>query len=260
MKLKNYSAIVILFLICFMTGLSPVLAQGNELVSLLDRITERMDSYPENKDFKVVVVTKNIEMNKQWQPKKTTIIKSIVKTVDSEVNNEILEATETENGKTKDVTQKMIEQTEKQRERVQKNATKEKDENEADNSVTALFPFREDKRTKYNFRKLDDSVIDEKPVYLIEATAKEKDEELYEGKFYIDKKNFDVLRIQVKPSKNPKFVKELDIEMHFEVLPEGYFVPRRSKTRVDGGFFFKRIRMIAEQEYFDYEIMHTDNN
>jgi len=56
----------------------------------------------------------------------------------------------------------------------------------------------------------------------------------------------------LKPSKNPKYVKEFEIEMSFEVLPQGYFVLRKSKARINGGIFIKRIRMTSEEEYSDY--------
>ena len=47
------------------------------------------------------------------------------------------------------------------------------------------------------------------------------------------------------------------MDIDYEVLPEGNFLERRSKTRVNGGPFFKRIRMIVEVEYFDIEILDS---
>ena len=87
--------------------------------------------------------------------------------------------------------------------------------------------------------------------------AKEKDEQIYEGKFYIDQTTYDILKVRVKPSKNPRFVEELDMDIDFEVLREGKFTRRRSRTRVDGGLLFKRFRMIVEEEYFDIEILDS---
>jgi hypothetical protein len=109
MKLKQYPAIVILAVICFITGLSSVSAQDNDLVSLLDRISERIDSYPGNNYLKCMVVTKTTQTDKRWQPNgNTTTSRSIVKIIDNTIKKEILEVLQTENGKTRDVTKEYI--------------------------------------------------------------------------------------------------------------------------------------------------------
>jgi len=45
------------------------------------------------------------------------------------------------------------------------------------------------------------------------------------------------------------------MDIDFEVLPEGNFIERRSRTRVDGSMILKRVRMLVEVEYFDIEIL-----
>ena len=56
-------------------------------------------------------------------------------------------------------------------------------------------------------------------------------------------------------SKNPKFVKELEMEMTLMILPGNHLVLRSSRARINGGIFIKHIRMISEDEYSDYEIL-----
>jgi len=92
----------------------------------------------------------------------------------------------------------------------------------------------------------------------LKSKAKTKDEKLWEGKYYIDQESFDVLKLEIKPSKNPKHVKELEFEMKFQVLPGGYFVVKKVRARINGGIFIKRIRMISEDEYSDYEIISLE--
>jgi hypothetical protein len=255
MKLKQYPAMIILILIYFTIGLSSVSAQDKDLVSLLDKITARIDSYPENLNWKAMCVSKQTEMNKQWQPEKTTTVKSIEKNINNESSNEILEAIETENGKSKDITAKMAKQAEAQREKGKKDAAKGKGKKEPESIYSAFFPFTKETRAKYNFKKLDDSVFEGTPVFLIEAKAKEKDENLLEGKYYIDQKNYDVLKMQVKPSDLPKIVDEMEMEMNFKMLPEGLLVMKSMKMRGSGGLLVMHFRMIAEQEYSNYEIL-----
>lgn len=258
MKMKRYFAILVLVGCFFTSGLAPASAQEEDLVPLLDKTAKRRSSYPENDNWKARIVTKNAEMDKQWRTEKTTITTMIVKSVDNVISAEILEAVEIEDGITKDITQEIAEQTKEQMERRNEQRAEQKSQEETEGSSNTLLPFDENKRDKFAFHRLDDAFINERPVFLIEAVAKEKEEDLFEGKFYIDQETYDVLKVQVKPSKNPMFVKELDIDIDFEVLPEGNRFERKTWTRVDGGPFFKRVRMIIEVEYFDIEILDSD--
>ena len=258
MKMKRYFEISVLIGCFFMNGLAPASAQEEDLSPLLDKIEKRANSYPENDNWKARIVTKNAEMDKKWRTTKTTITTMIVKTVDNVLSSEILEAVEIEDGVTKDITEEIAKQTEEQIERSNEQRAEQKSQEETEDSSNQLFPFDKKKRAKFVFNRLDDASINEKPVFLIEAVAKEKEENLYEGKYYIDQETYDVLKVQVKPSKNPMLVKELDIDIDFEVLPEGNRIERKSRTRVNGGPFFKRVRMIFEVEYFDIEILDSN--
>ena len=257
MDIRRYFVIPVLVGYIFINGLVPASAREEGLAPLLDKISKRMNSYPENSNWKYSVVTKTTEMDKQWRPKKTTITTSIVKEVDNVLSGEIKKAVETEDGITKDVTEKIAKQAKKQLERTNKERAEQKGQKGTGNEYDVFFPFNENKRAKFAFHRLDDAVINERPVFIIEAVAKEKDEQIYEGKFYIDQTTYDILKVRVKPSKNPRFVEELDMDIDFEVLPEGKFIRRRSRTRVDGGLLFKRFRMIVEEEYFDIEILDS---
>ena len=258
MKIERYFIIPVLVGCFFIYGLASASAQEENLVPMLEKIAKRMNSYPENSNWKYEIVTKVTEMDKQWQPKKTTITTGIVKDVDNVLSGEILKAVEIEDGITKDVTQKIAKQTEKQIEEANKERSEQKGRKRTENEYDAFFPFNENKRAKFAFHILDDNVINQRPVFIIEAVAKEKDEQLFEGRYYIDQKTYDVLKARIKPSKNPKFVKELDMDIDFEVLPEGNFIRRRSRTRVDGGLLIKHVRMIVEEEYSDFEILDSN--
>jgi hypothetical protein len=256
-KMRRYFVISVLAGMFYIAGLIPVSAQEEDLGPLLGKISKRMNSYPENDNWKARIVTKNAEMDEEWQPKKTIITTVIIKSVDNMLSSEVLEAMETEDGAINDITEKIAKQTEEQIERTNKQTSEQMEQKGTENSPDPRIPFDEGKRPKYTYHRLDDAVINERPVFLIEAVAKEKDQGLFEGKYYIDQETYDVLKAQVKPSKNPKFVKELDMDIDFEVLPEGNYIEKKSKTRVNGGPFFKRVRMIFEVEYFDIEILDS---
>lgn len=237
----------------------PGLAQETELILLIERVSKQLDSHPKYDSWNASVTSTTTKMDKNWKPQKVTTVKKIVKVFNKERTEEIIQALETEKGKTKDITEKYIKEAKKQKEKERKKkrerkikGEKEKNRRSLELTLEEIFPFDEEKRINYDFLKLEDSYIDERPVYVLESRAKIKDEKLYEGKYYICKDSFDVLKINLKPSKNPKYVKEFEIEMSFEVLPQGYFVLRRSKARINGGIFIKRIRMTTEEEYSDY--------
>jgi len=254
-KIRQYRVIAVLVGFFFINVLTSAPAQEKDLVPLLDKIAKRVGSYPENTNWEYKIVTKYTEMDKQWQPTKTTIATAVVKDAKGVLSGRVIEAVEIEDGMTKDIIEKTTEQTETQIEEANKQRKEQEAPKEPENTLNTLFPFEESKRAKFMFNRLNDAVINERPVFIIEATAIEKDEQLFEGRYYIDQKTYDVLKAQIKPSENPTFVKELDMDIDFEMLPEGNYIRRRSKTRVNGGPFFKRVRAIVEEEYSDIDIL-----
>ena len=75
MKSQECFSILILTGICFLMGPVPAFAEEEALVPLIDKISQRINSYPENNNYEVIVLTENTEMNKQWEPKKKQLLK-----------------------------------------------------------------------------------------------------------------------------------------------------------------------------------------
>ncbi|MFC1838486.1 hypothetical protein ACFL1N_02820 [Thermodesulfobacteriota bacterium] len=255
MKIKLYLIIPFLLGCLFINGLEPALAGDEDIAPLLEKITNRLNSYSDNSNWTYRIVNRITEMDKKWRPKKTTITTAIVKDANNMLTGELIKAEEIEDGITRDVTQKLAEQTKEQIESANKERAKNKDQEDTEDSSEAFLPFGENKKVKFKFNRLDDTTINKIPVYVIEAVAKEKDDQLFEGKYYIDRNTYDVLKARIKPSKKPRLVKELDMDIDFEVLPEGKFIRRRSRTRVNAGIIFKRFRAIIEEEYSDIKIL-----
>lgn len=262
MKLLTCFSVLILAGICLMPGPAPASAEDEALVSLLDKVSQRINSYQEMKNYKVEEIEKNFEMNKKWETTKKTIIRRMVRRIDGKVETEFLEVTETENGKTTDVTEKFIKGAEKLNEKTREDAENDPIEKEEEDPTIVLldnfFPFDETKRSEFDIHRLNDVVMDGKDVFVFESVAKTKDEERFEGTCYIDQKTLDIMKIDVKPSKNPNFVKEMEMEIDFEVLPEGYFVMKKMKAKVEAKIVFKTIRQISETEYVNREILYPD--
>jgi hypothetical protein len=256
MKNRLYLVFLILFGSFLFSNLTSASARAEDPTPLLNKISNRIDSYPENNNIQYKIVKKYTEMDKKWRPKKTTVTKTIRKVINGISSSEVLEAVETEDGKTEDIKEKTIEQIKQQDERGNRKRAEQKEQNKIKNPLDEFFPFFENKRTLFEFKQLDDAVYNERPFFIIEAAPKEKNEDLNEGKYYIDKKTYDILKAQVKPSKKPKLVKEAVMDLEFQVLPEGNFFIKRMKARVDGGLLFLRIRAIQEEEYSDFKILN----
>jgi len=237
-------------------------AQDGELNPLLDRIAERAKSHPEVKSWRAGAVTVVTEMDKNWKPKKTTRVRKTVAVTGSERSEKVLEALQTEKGVTKDITAEFIrEAAEERRDAKDKPAdssTGNKDEQRGMSrslSLEELLPFSEKARQSYTFVRLQDEVIEGRAVYVLESKAKIKGEKFWEGRCFISPESYDVLRVNLTISKNPKFVKELSTEIDFQVLPDGHFFIKKTWMKVDAGMVIKHIRMIVEEEYSDVEVL-----
>ena len=93
------------------------------------------------------------------------------------------------------------------------------------------------------------------PVFVLETKAKMRTDEYYDGKYYIDKMDYTILKVELKPAKNPSVLKLFEMEAYFKVIPGGYFVLEKTKIRIHVGLVIKNIRMDAEEVYSDYKIL-----
>jgi hypothetical protein len=239
------------------------LAGGQEVPDeeLLDRVAERLSAYPELKNMEARATSRVLNMDKNWKPKKTTLVEKVVRMTDGLRSEEILSAQETSKGRSKDVTAEFAEDARKQAEKARKRRAKnpgsddEGDGGRREFSMEQMFPFDPGKRTEYTFVRKGGSYVGTRPVHVIETRAKVPSDERVDGLYYIDKRTFDVLQAEVRFSKNPKMLKRFEMEARFKVLPEGHLVMERSLVRIHVGLVIKSIRVEAQEEYRDYRIL-----
>ncbi len=235
-------------------------AQADDLSLLLDRIAERSETRPELKDWRANAVSVATEMDKNWKPKKTTRVRKSVEVTESRRIEKVIEALQTEKGLSKDITEEYIR---KARERGgAKNKPEDNKSQTGDDkkgmrrslSLEELLPFGEKARRDFTFTRLPDEIIEGRTVYVLESKANVKDEKFWEGRYFISPESYDVIKISLTLSKNPKFVKEFSTEMDFQVLPDGHFFIKKTWMKVDAGMVIKHIRMVVEEEYSDIEV------
>lgn len=122
-------------------------------------------------------------------------------------------------------------------------------------SLDEAFPFKAEKREEYDYSLLEDTVLNERAVYLLDVRARTPADEKMEGSYFIDMESFDVLKADLRPSKKRSALKEFRMEAFFQVLPGNHFVLKETRIRVHVRFVIKNIRMEAYEAYKDYKIL-----
>jgi hypothetical protein len=253
----------LIFFLLLASARSSSLARQDDLGQILDRVMERIKSYPELPRWKASVASVMTEMDKSWTPKKVTRVLKTIRVTEKDRSEEILRAEETVKGVVKDVTAKFVKEAEKERHR-EKNADKEAGKNQGEENKGGesrsldsddLLPFSEKNRLQYTFTRLEDDVLDGRPVYVLQSQAKVESERLWQGRYFISQDGHDVLKVVLTLAKNPKFVKKFAAEVEFQVLPAGHFVLKKSMMNIDAGMLLKHVRMVIEEEYTDYEVI-----
>ncbi len=200
-------------------------------------------------------------MTSEWTPKSVTTTEKIV-TVDAGLwSEEILSATETEDGKTRDVTKKLQAEA---RERAEKQKRSTADERKADQRSRGrrsldmtrdeVLPFGPDKRRGYDFTIEGTADLAGSPAVLLRSRSRVRSDEKLEGLYYVDPSTSDVRRAELTLAKKPGPLKRIEMEVDFRVLPEGYQVMEKAVMRIHVGLIVKNIRVEAVETYFDYVV------
>jgi hypothetical protein len=250
-------------------GAGPQDAASPELAPLLDAIAARSAAYVPLESWRASVRTVQTKVDKNWNPEKVTTVSRVVTVRKDDYDERILKAEETEKGRTRDITADYAgdsrERIEKQRRREAERKAKGgaaagQDGGRREMSLKDFLPFDPSRRGDFAFVRLPDAEFDGAAAIVLEVRARVKDEKNWEGTYYVAPGRFDILKVVLRPSKNPRFVKELEMEMTLQVLPGEHLVLRSSRARVNAGMFLKHVRMISEDAYSDYEIFGDDTN
>ncbi|MBN1895379.1 hypothetical protein JW906_12835 [bacterium] len=246
--MKNLTILVLTLLSAY-----PLRSQA-PLDSLISEIDRRTQAYEDYEDVNMLVRSETRFMNGKWQPEKIVLTEKRAFQKDGKTWEEIIRVTEKEKGREKDLTEKASKEAAKAREKADR-AEAEKDSSdkkEVSLGLGDLFPFSEEKRPSYSFSMLGDTLIENRSLLRIRAEAIQKNEKIFEGVFSIDPETKDVRMVDLQPSKNPKFVKNMRMQMSFDVMPGNRMVVTRTWMRVFASLLIKKIRIEAEEKYSDY--------
>lgn len=238
--------------------------EGSDVASVVDKTTKRLESFPEMLHWQASVLSKKTEMDKDWKPKKETVVQKTVLMKGKTRQEKIQSAVEIKNGKHKDITQKYINQAYKDMQKRAREAKKAKNKNDDDEedrrkhmelSLEEMFPFSERNKDNYDFALLEETTLEGIPVYVLDAKSKQRTQDFFDGIFYIDKETWDILRAELQLAKNPGPLKVMEMIMDFYILPQGYFALKKIYVRIHVGLVVKNIRQEVVDEYSDYRIL-----
>lgn len=263
MKIKLiYLLAGLLFASMSMNSYSNSQETGNlSTEDLVGKIHAHIQSAPDMDSWQASVLTTLFEMDKNWEPKKKTVIEKQV-VVDNKTRIEkIYKATEYKDDEIKDVTNEFKVEAGKMN---AKNTSRDDDGEQSRGghrkgmnlSLEEIFPFNEEKTKDYSFSHRMDTLENGRTVYIVESTSKQESSDYFEGTYTVDAGTYDVIRAELSPAKNPGPLKLLKMDIEFDRLPAGYLVVKKAQARVHVGLIIKNIRMQTEEIYTDYEIFN----
>jgi hypothetical protein len=224
-----------------------------DLDLLLVNVEARLEAGFAYKNWSAASVMTRTEYDRHGAVVKVTVARKNVRIVGRDRDEDILQATETEDGRTKDITADYAKESRKNREKERKRRASGDKGRSLD--LDEIMPFAAKRRPLYNFRlQPAEGESGRKPVVLT-VQAKEKDSKLWDGTFWIDPATFDIVKADVRPSDNPAFVRELWAKADIGLVDGKYLFITRTVLKIDGGFLFvKNIRMMVEDVYTDVKI------
>lgn len=241
-------------------------APQQDMAGLLDKLTQRIKVSSDYMSWRASVVSTITKTDKNWTPEEVTVVtKSVRSSGEGEPVEEIVSALQTKKGKTTDITRKYTEERRKEREKERSRREKRKAGASGDNeqrrgamALDEFLPFSEKRRGDYEFR-LQESLTAAPKVSVLEARARVKSLRNWEGTFSFNPETYDLISVDLRPSQIPKMVKELAMQIEFEVLNGRFLILKRMKFRVNGGIIIKHVRQIVEDVYADFEVLEVEN-
>jgi len=240
---------------------SQSFAQVPDASVLVAKVGERIASYPKLESWQARAHSTKSRMSSDWMPKSTTISEKIVTLDGGRWSEEILSAQETEDGRCRDVTNKLRAEAraraEKQRRsagEVRKNEPRSRGRHSPDVIREEAFPFGPEKRSGYDFAVKGPAELDGRPVILLRSRSRVRSDEKLEGLYYVHPETFDVLRAELTVAKRPIPVRRIEVEIDFLVLPDGYQVMKKAVVRVHLGLIVKNIRVETVETYSDHVV------
>jgi len=230
-----------------------------EALALVEGISRRIASYPELGSWQARALSTTSRMTADWKPKSTVRSEKIVSMERGLWSEEILNATETEDGRTRDVTAKLRAEARERAEKQRRSTENERNDDQRrrgrrslDIARDEVLPFGPDKRDSYDFALDGTADLDGTAVIVLRSRSHVRSEEKFEGLYFVDPATHDVVRAELTIAKKPGPLKRMEMEVDFRVLPGGHQVMKKAVMRIHVGLIVKNIRIEAVETYSDH--------
>lgn len=237
---------------------------GLDLDGFLDKVDAKIGGFQEARNWRGSVTSTVTKMDRHWTAESVTVVTKTVTVTDGRRSEEILQALETKDGKTQDITNEFIETDRKEREKYRRQRPPDKPRPAGtaprrrglNGSIEDFTPFSEARRKLFEFRLNENASLDGRPVLALDIKAKVKSDKNWEGRIYFEPGTLDPLLAEARPSETPRFVKELEARIALEVVDGTTLMLRSTWIKVNAGFLFiKRVRQIQEDVYSGVELL-----
>jgi hypothetical protein len=130
-------------------------------------------------------------------------------------------------------------------EKVLKRALESEQEASRNRASTELTP------ANYKFQMLGSEIVDGRPDYVLEVEPLSEGKFLYRGKVWVDAADFEVVKMESEPAKNPSFFISRTLIHYTSALAHGFWLPQkiRSETKVRIGG-----TAVLTIDYGDYQV------
>lgn len=240
---------------------APALAQTPDPAEIVARIGARIAAYPELGSWQARARSTTSRMTAEWKPKTTTAAEKIVTVDGSFWSEEIVSATETEGGRTRDVTEEMRKEARERAAKQRRSTDGERKQDQRSRGRRSLdmardevLPFGDDRRSGYDFTVEGSADLAGAPALLLRSRSRVRSDEKLEGLYFVDPLTYDVRRAELTLAKKPGPLKRMEMEVDFLVLPEGYLVMAKAVMRIHVNIIVKNIRIEAVETYRDHVV------
>lgn len=225
--------------------------QAQTLDQILKHVDQRFLAYEEMDTLTMDVTSTVKHMNSKWEHTKITRVEKSVSVYGDSTHEDYHKVTEEKKGKIKDLTEKAREDVRKAQEKQSKNK-KEDGNNNQSIELDELWML-EKERENYNYTLLPDTLLNNRWTHPISVEAHFDSDTLYEGIYYIEKDTYDLMMVDMKPSKNPKMVKEMRLQFWFAPVKHNQLLLERTWTKIYASLLIKKFRIIIDESYTNYQ-------
>jgi outer membrane lipoprotein-sorting protein len=114
--------------------------------------------------------------------------------------------------------------------------------------------FGPEERSYYTYELMPPDTVRGYPTYVLRIKPKSQEMDLVDGKIWLHKDSFEVVRLHLQPAKTPRFVKKATVIFEFDEIQPGFWLPFEIIIEAQAGFLFiKKDRRIHET-WRDYQI------